>query len=606
MGDSKMAEEVKTNYSMQDYSLIKEHVRKIQEDQEFNQPSNAFYYFALNYILNLQEDEISDCITDTFFLTSTGSETGHDRGIDAVYIDESESTATIHFFNFKYAETFEITKGFFPATEIDKISSFLDALMSKNEYLKSEINAALYAKSKEIWSIMDGQNPNFEIHICSNRYNGFEKEEKVRFERMINKWSGFKINYDLMPNLVRLVTSRGKRTVNARIKAINKNYFEKSDGDIRAMVLNVDARDLLRIVIDDDDLRKEPDLNDYSVLKNTKVIEDAFESNVRIYLKQRSKINRNIKNTAQSDDSYKFFYYNNGITITCDNFSYPSGVRSPIVELFNLQVVNGGQTLHALYEAFKEDENQVENIEILCRIYQTQNVELSTHIAEYTNSQNPVSSRDIRAIDLTQQILEQEFLVKNLYYERKKNQHRIQSKRSRIDAEKAGQVLMAYFNKMPAEAKNKKRLIFGDKYDEVFDDNVNTDRILLAYNLFQSVEEEKNNLKSKWFCEPEKYESESYILYASYYILYIFGELADQLNIEHTLDNKNTIYLMYSLAKEIVSQLIEKERKEVKEKYEDASFFKSNKPKKHFESILDSDKRSEILEKAKQLTKHKN
>jgi len=95
-------------------------------------------------------------------------------------------------------------------------------------------------------------------------------------------------------------------------------------------------------------------LPNYSVLKEYPVLEDAFEDNVRIYLKQRSKINRNIKETALSDDAYRFFYYNNGITITCSHFEYPKRVRNPIIELENLQIVNGSQTIHALHDAFKE------------------------------------------------------------------------------------------------------------------------------------------------------------------------------------------------------------------------------------------------------------
>ena len=50
----------------------------------------------------------------------------------------------------------------------------------------------------------------------------------------------------------------------------------------------------------------------------------------------------------------RFFYYNNGITVTCSHFEYPKQVRNPIINLENLQIVNGSQTIHALFEAFNE------------------------------------------------------------------------------------------------------------------------------------------------------------------------------------------------------------------------------------------------------------
>jgi hypothetical protein len=165
-----------------------------------------------------------------------------------------------------------------------------------------------------------------------------------------------------MPNFVANLTRQGKQTVNARLRAIDQNLFEKADGDIRALIVNIDARELLRIVTNDEQIRKDVSVQDYQVLNNYSILEDAFEDNVRVYLKQRSKINKTIKETALSDDAYRFFYYNNGITITCSHFEYPKKVRNPIIELENLQIVNGSQTIHALFDAFREKDDNFEHI----------------------------------------------------------------------------------------------------------------------------------------------------------------------------------------------------------------------------------------------------
>lgn len=576
------------NYSLQDFSLIHSSVVKQKEDLNLLSNSNGFYHLLLNLVLSLQNDEIKDAITDNHYLMSTNSKPGHDRGIDAIYIDDSESISTIHFFNCKYTDDFDKTKNNFPANEIDKIISFLSSLMQNDSNLLNDVNPILALKISEIWNIFKTQNPKFIFHICSNYYKEFEKKEKERFEREINKFSNFKIEYQFMNDLVSLLTRKDKIIVNAKINAIDKNFFEKSDGDIRALIVNIDSIDLIRIVLNNEDIRNNSNGFDIEDMKKFEILEDAFEDNVRVYLKQRSKINRNIKETALSNESQRFFYYNNGITITCSNFTYMKGTRSPMVELKNLQIVNGSQTIHALHEAFLTDSDKFENNDILCRIYETQNIALCTNIAEYTNSQNPVKSRDVRSIDFTQKKLEKEFLNKGLYYERKKNQFAGKPISKRIDAEKVGQVLLAFYNHMPAEAKNKKSLIFSDKYDDVFDDSINTDKILLPYELYNYIEKEKEKLKKLHINNLKELEKISFLLYSSYYLLYIISKLGDLKSFKEEYSELSQYILLYDNAVKIVKHIFKDEQKLLKSNYSHDYFFKSNKPKKRFEDLIDS------------------
>jgi hypothetical protein len=508
-----------TSPSLQDFSLIKTHVDSVTKDQDLSRSSLGFVFFALDLILSIQEDEIADAITDTAYLSERDKDTGHDRGIDAMYIDESEIPATVHLFNFKYTEQFKSTTKNFPSGEIDKITGFVRAIMQQDEHLNSTINKHLFSKVQDIWNLFSNQNPRFVVHLCANFYNGFEPQEQKRFEREIDKFSNFSIEYHLTPWIVSSLTRKGKQVVNARLRAIDKNLFEKSDGDVRALIVDVDARELLRIVINDEKIRSEVDISDYLILQQNQILEDAFEDNVRVYLKQRSKINRNIKETALSDDAHRFFYFNNGITITCSHFDYPKQLRAPIIELEHFQVVNGSQTIHALFDAFKENPNKFDSMEVLCRIYETRNEELSTNIAEYTNSQNPVKSRDIRSNDYVQKKLEKEMESLGYFYERKKSQFAGNPKPKRIDAEKAGQALLAFYNKMPAEAKDAKRVIFAEKYDDIFTDELTADSVLLVVDIFNEIERRKLQRKKDIFADLTNYENESFILHSSYYIV---------------------------------------------------------------------------------------
>src|SRR5258706_6297314 len=491
-GESKMKDE-KVSPSLQDFSLVRTHVQQYSSYYELDNDGLGFMFFALDMILGLQDDDAEDAITDTSYLVHSKKAAGHDRGIDAVYLEYGEKPVVIHLFNMKYTGDQKKTANHFPSGEIDKILGFVSSVISADEALEGNVNKHLYSKVEEIWDLFKTQNPRFVIHICANHYLSLEESEKRRFEREIGKYSNFKIEYHLMMNFVTNLTKKGKQIVNAKIRAIDQNLFEKSDGDIRALVVSVDARELLRIVSDDEQTRQSVDTGDYSLLKNYEVLEDAFDDNVRMYLKQRSKINRNIKETALSEEAYRFFYFNNGITITCSHFEYPKKVRNPIIDLENLQIVNGSQTIHALFDAFSENAENFEHIDILCRIYETNKEELSVSIAEYTNSQNPVKSRDIRSNDYIQKKLEKELLALGYYYERKKGQYVGKPKAKRLDAEKVGQALFAFINKMPAEAKNDKKLIFADKYEEVFSDQITADTVLTVMRLFNEIETKKLN-----------------------------------------------------------------------------------------------------------------
>lgn len=576
--------------SRQDFSLVRTQVEKFTEDFNLTKQSDGFLHFILNIVLGLQEDEITDSITDNSYLTSIGSEGGHDRGIDAIYIDESDAKQTVHLFNCKYTENFQKTESHFPGNEIDKMVSFLSDLMGQDNNIKETVNPILFGKIEEIWDLFDKTNPNFVVHICANYYNGFEKKEGERFERAVSKMVN--IEYHLMDELVARLTKKDKQNINAKMPAVDVNYFKKTHGDINALIAEVDALDLIRIVLDNQDIRNQTDITNFDELKQYEILEDAFEENVRVYLKQRSKINRSIKATALSEDNYKFFYFNNGITITCDKFSYPER-RSPIIELENLQIVNGSQTIHALYDALREKSGNFNKIQVLCRIYETKNRDLSQQIAEYTNSQNPVKRRDIRSIDFMQQKLERELEAKGYYYERKKGQHSDKPKRFRLDAEKIGQVLMSFYQEMPSEAKNKKSLIFAEKYDDIFNDDLTADKVLLAYKLFEKVESEKNISKTQLLSKPRKFDEESFIIYSSYYIVYIIGQLAKQQKTEFELKNLTEFENLYPKAVEIVRELIKTERENLKghkDKYSHALFFKSTKPKKQFELYMESKK----------------
>ncbi len=541
--------------TLQDFSLIKTSVDQYQKEYKLKVSSHAFLHLCLELLLNLQPDEIEESKTE-------GSA---DRGIDAIYIDESNSVARIHIFNNKYAKDYDKTKRNFPSNEVDKIINIVDEILGKNPKLKEEVNPRLYEKIKHIWSIFESQNPEFAIYLCSNYQENLTATEQRRFEMAIGKHSYFNYKYYKMDDLANLLAHRGSRKIDGILTVIDDNYFSKIDGDVRALIANVDAEELLKLVT-----------NNFQ----EQMIEDIFNDNIRLFLRYRSRINKNIKDTATSEDNYQFFYFNNGLTLTCDKFSYQKR-RAPIVSLTNVQIVNGGQTVHALCDAYKDKPELVKGINVLVRIYETTGRELSQKIAEYTNSQNPVKNRDIRANDYVQKKLEKELLALNWYYERKKGAYRNKPRERRLDSEKIGQVLMAFYNDLPGDAKNKKRLIFEDKFEDVFNDDLTAEQVLLAYHLYEDVERNKMREQGiiSGLADSREIERRGFILHATYYVLYMLKKLASEKDISLTLSSKDKIIKLYPEAIKMVQLFITAEKKRDKA-YSHPSFFKGNKLKK--------------------------
>jgi len=279
--------------------------------------------------------------------------------------------------------------------------------------------------------------------------NGYANKQKLdsraqkRFEKALSKYRTVECFYLDQEDLVNKILERKYRRVNGQLTFVEKQYFDRSDGPLKGIVATVSATDLINLVKDAED--------------GSKINGDVFNDNIRIY-QPKNKINRRIRETALSDENYEFWYLNNGITIVCEKCDYTPS-RSPKATLTNFQIVNGSQTTHALFRAYLEDSEKIENVLLLIRICQTSENRISEKISETTNSQTPVNTRDLHANDYVQKKLEEEFRSLGYAYERKKNQHQDQPSDLRLDNELLGQIYLAFYLDKPSEAKNTKTVL---------------------------------------------------------------------------------------------------------------------------------------------------
>ncbi len=80
-----------------------------------------------------------------------------------------------------------------------------------------------------------------------------------------------------------------------------------------------------------------------------------FDKNLRFGL-GKNKVNNKMMETAKKEPE-NFYFYNNGITITSKGFKFKRTNDKLRIEY--PQIINGAQTVNAIYEAFKEKENSL-------------------------------------------------------------------------------------------------------------------------------------------------------------------------------------------------------------------------------------------------------
>ncbi|GAF91395.1 unnamed protein product, partial [marine sediment metagenome] len=149
---------------------------------------------------------------------------------------------------------------------------------------------------------------------------------------------------------------------------------QKKEGPHKSIVFSCDGKEVARIY------------NEHR--------ERVLDRDLRYSLGVKSKaINKAILRTATDDNSSaNFWYFNNGITIVCNNIDLTANEKH--VKLTKPQIINGAQTTCALYEAFQTGELK-KDVEVLVKAIEVSNKDFIETVTLYTNFQNPIKLRDL-------------------------------------------------------------------------------------------------------------------------------------------------------------------------------------------------------------------
>jgi hypothetical protein len=199
-----------------------------------------------------------------------------------------------------------------------------------------------------------------------------------------------------------------------------------------------------------------------------------FEQNFRYFI-PNEKIDDQINSSLKSKRD-QFWFLNNGIIIGCKEFD-PDGDN---IKLTDFSIVNGCQTTTILgtYKGPNEDLD----FPIPCKIVKPDkpgedyfNLFIS-QIAEASNSQKPISDRDLRSNLVEQRNLQRMLKQEDpkIYLEIKRGERILKQKNieswQKIKNDQLGQLILSAILQQPGTARSAKKKIFADKavYNRIF------------------------------------------------------------------------------------------------------------------------------------------
>lgn len=247
------------------------------------------------------------------------------------------------------------------------------------------------------------------------------------------------------------------------------------------------------------------------IVENGNIQKHIFDSNVRDY-QNKTTVNKEIEDTIKNNNDTDFWWLNNGITIIAGKDSTQIGKK---LSLKNVQIVNGLQTSYSIYNALKNinfDEFE-DDRSLFVKIIICDQKGVIDRIIRATNSQNAISSGVLRATDTIQRDIEQYFLSKGYYYDRRKNYYRNLGKpRDKIiSINLLSQCIVSLVlpEKNPSRARSNPTILIkkDEDYNSVFGQKYDFQVYLNAVLIFKKVDKElKKLISDAEFIENNKLE----------------------------------------------------------------------------------------------------
>jgi len=420
----------------------------------------AFVYLCVKTMLDLEPEEAFDCLT----------EGGGDFGVDAMHMtEEIDGEFGVTLFQARYKIKKIEGDANFPESGVAVLANAIRHLFDPASELGA-INERLRAKVELVRAmIRDGFIPRVRAIACNNglhwNANAQAAIERAGFGSQVT-WEH--VNHDVLIGVL-----QRQRPIDETLRLAGKAIVEDMNFS-RVCIGRIPVAEIAELM--------------------HKHGERLLERNVRRYLGLHgNRVNEGIRETLRSDNPANFYFFNNGLTLVCSDFSYNALQSGDYrVKVENLQIVNGGQTSVTIARTLDEMQAAGQALpadaSVLVRIYKLpkDNRDIVLQITHATNSQNPVDLKDLRSNDEKQRRLETGIADLGFSYRRKRMESA--AKPTEITSGAAAEAILAVWRHAPHQAKFLTREHFGRLYDTIFTHTLNAAQTIVAVLLYRIAE----------------------------------------------------------------------------------------------------------------------
>ena len=383
-----------TDFRIQIKEDIKEYQQRYPYIKNINKDEWAFNYWILDKFFYEDEELIEEKIIDY-----------NDMGVDAYEL--YEDTKEIYLIQNKYYSD----------------SSSITANYVKNDFLLRPITALennTYNKSSEVQSFFnkyknhDDFTVYLQIYITNNNHSHEAEEYIKRFNVEHPKYRAEILYLDDIQEKYYKDIKQNKQNITVQIHSVNKGTILNINTEDYKLENVLDAKYVFTPVSSIFRLYRDSIERHYPI----------FDMNIREYLGNKG-VNKKIYETLLSEaDRKNFFYYNNGITMICEEMSsvetrsFGNNINA-VFSVKNPQIVNGCQTVNSIYEALKnidpsELEQKYKDTFVMLKILQINRGNeyeemLYKNIVTYNNSQNSIDEKTFVANNSVFNRLKNEF-----------------------------------------------------------------------------------------------------------------------------------------------------------------------------------------------------
>jgi hypothetical protein len=475
------------------FNDLKKEVLEIRDRYPHLLPDNSFVVWFLRAFVTQSEEEAVSSIVGG----------AGDKSVDAIYIDHTSRLVFV--IQGKYHQNSEPTASRSDVLALADVGrSLINEQKDTFNSVLNNANAAVTDALTEARNAIHKKGYGLIVYFVTT--GKISKTHIGEAEQRLDDWSNSRYEgytrSDLMKLMQDYLEGAAPPTPTISIPICGGEVFTRADSKtgMTSWIFSVSGKEIGAI------------FNDIGIR--------LFARNIRGYLGS-TEINKVMRSTIENEPEY-FWYYNNGITITCDRARQIRKGTSNIIQVTNAQIINGQQTTRTLaLEKNNEAEVLVKLIEV------TRNDEndhqkfghVISSIVSATNWQNAISQSDLKSNDPEQVRIEKEMKKLNYFYIRKRMRKSEVTKYGgarysfKINKEELARVL-ASVNVDPYEIRlGKDRLFEDDLYSKVFDGR-NVSEYLTIYWLGRIV--------NYWVKENNKYSYAKWMVVN--YLWYLFGQ----------------------------------------------------------------------------------